>query len=152
MRGETRQTVALLFVVEHKEHQDLKSQMTINWCFVPESITPERHTDSTCGKQTDGIRRKMENNFRSVGFEHSPGGTSICFQDGKKQRTRNSMLFVTENNCVIGRNKRFIREKSDRISLREPGRFRMLQHVLCCSEKGRRSSSNFELENYECSH
>ena len=44
-----------------------------------------------------------------------------------------------------------IGEKSDKISTRKPGRFRMLQHVLCSSEEGQMSFSNLELDNSECS-
>ena len=88
----------------------LRIQNTINWGFVPEINTAERHTDSACRKQTDGIRREMENNFRSVGTDH----TLICLlQAGKKRHKRNSMLFVTEKQLYIRRNKRFIRKKSD---------------------------------------
>ena len=61
MKGETSPKVAHHFVVEPKEDQTLRSQNTINLGFiVPESNTPERNTDSTCGKQTDGTRREME--------------------------------------------------------------------------------------------
>ena len=73
------------------------------------------------------------------------GGTDGSTNERTNERT-DIRITIYPRNFVCGGYK-----KSDRISLRKPKRLKLLQHVLCSSEKGRRSSSNFELKNSECS-
>ena len=58
------------------------------------SNKPDRQKNPPVGGRVMEFVEKYRNNFRSMGFKHSPGRTSssVCFQAGMMQHTRNRII------------------------------------------------------------